>query len=163
MPDKSDNGYTTRKFQGSRSNKSKILNNLLEKIILDLNADIVTFYTIDQKSNQPGLYKVLGLSDSFGIIEQTQSWKGLVWRVVQKRDIVTLTDIWSEASSLVRRRLFLRENIISYTGIPITSNGLILGVLEIFFRQKVQLDPNWYRLLRKSAQEIGSLLNSSRY
>ncbi len=162
MPDKSDSGYTTRKFQGIRSNKSKILNNLLEKIILDLNADIVTIYTIDQNSNLPGLYKVLGLNDSFGIIEQIQSWKGLVWRVAQKRDIVTLTDIWSEASYLVRRRLFLRENINSYTGIPITSNGLILGVLEIFFRQQVQLDSNWYRLLRKSSQEIGSLLNSSR-
>ncbi len=115
-------------------------------------------YSINQASDQLHLYKVIGLSKHFGVSEQKQSWKGLVWRVVQKRDIVTLPDIWTESSSLVRCNLFIREAITSYTGIPITKNGLILGVLEFFFRQEFQPDPNWYCLLRNNVREITPIL-----
>ena len=141
-----------------RKNNSEFLDSLLAQSKSDLGADVIPLYTFDQTSSQFQLLKIIGLNKPFNIIKQKQSWKGLAWRVAQKRDIVTLTDIWTESSSLVRQSLFRKEGITSYSGIPITKNGLILGVLECFFRQSFQPDPSWYSQLRNTVLQITSII-----
>ena len=163
MPKRSGSGSITSYIEVFRKDKSENIDDLLYKSKVELSADILTLYSINQTYNQLQLYKVIGLSKPFGLIEQKQSWKGLVWRVAQKRDIVTLPDIWTESPSLVRQQLFIRENITSYSGIPVTKNGLILGILELFFRKEFQPGASWYRDLRIVAQLIVPILINNKH
>ena len=147
------------RYQGSCAGLTNTLDLLLSQIKIVLKADIVVLYTMDQTSKQPTLHLIIGLNNSTGIKDQTQSWKGLVWRVIKKRDVVTLNNIWLEQSSLVRRNFFLREGVITYIGIPISTNGKLLGVVEVYFRREFNPDQKWYRTFRQVIQGIIPLLD----
>lgn len=146
-------------YQTSHAGIKNKLYTRLGQIQISLKADIVVLYTIDQVSKQPVLAMIVGQNNSNAIKDNTQSWKGLVWRVIQKRDVVTINNIWLEQFSLVRRNFFLREKIISYTGFPISTNGKLLGILEVFFRQKHQPDQTWYSKFREVVQDLIPLIN----
>ena len=131
---------------------------LLELIMRQVNADAINLFLLDKRTSQPILYKSLGLKKISSLSEQRHSWKGLIWRVIQKRDLVSLPNIWIESSSLVRGTLFKQECFTSYHGIPLISRGKIIGVLEVFHRQEFSPNSAWFRLFRNFAEQVSHAL-----
>ncbi len=139
-------------------NLDKVLDLLLELVILQVNADAADIFLIDKSSAQPIFYKSLGLKKISSLSEQSHSWKGLIWRVIQKRDLVSLPNIWIESPSLVRGALFKQEHFTSYHGIPLAARGKIFGVLEVFHCQELSPTSAWYKLFRNLAEQISLTL-----
>ncbi len=140
-------------------NLDKVLDLLLELVMHQVNADAVNLFLLDKRTAQPVLYKSLGLKKVSSLSEQRHSWKGLIWRVIQKRDLVSLPNIWIESSSLVRGTLFKQECFTSYHGIPLISGGKIIGVLEVFHRQEFSPTSAWFRLFRNFAEQVSRAID----
>ena len=139
-------------------NLGNALDLLLELVMRQVNADAVNLFLLDKRTAQPILYKSLGLKKISSLSEQRHSWKGLIWRVIQKRDLVSLPNIWIESSSLVRGTLFKQECFTSYHGIPLVAEGKIIGVLEVFHRQEFSPNSAWFRLFRNLAEQVSYAL-----
>ena len=142
----------------SEINLDNALALLLELVMQQVNADAVNLFLLDKRTAQPILYKSLGLKKISSLSEQRHSWKGLIWRVIQKRDLVSLPNIWIESSSLVRGTSFKQECFNSYHGIPLISRGKIIGVLEVFHRQEFSPNSAWFRLFRNLAEQVSHAL-----
>ena len=78
----------------------------------------------------------------------TQARDSLVWRVLQKRELLAIPDLYKESPTLFRGRMFALEGFRSYYGIPLIAKGKILGVLEVFHRKPLQVDEEWFDFLR---------------
>ncbi len=132
----------------------------LEHIRTQANADAVDISVIDKRTAQPVFYSALGFGEISPYGFQPDSWKGLVWRVIKKRDLVSLPNIWAESSTLVRKTAFQQYRFISYQGIPLAANGKILGVLEVFHCQEFFPDSTWFKLFRSQAGKLSQILDA---
>jgi GAF domain-containing protein len=137
----------------------KKLDLTLEHILNQTSADAVDIFKLDKKTAQPVFFYGRGFGEMPSYALQYDSWKGLVWRVLQKRDLVSLPNIWVESSSLVRKTAFEQYRFISYQGIPLAINGKILGVLEIFHCQEFFPDSSWFELFRSLADQLSQTLD----
>ena len=138
----------------------KQLDLTLETILIQTSADAADIFIIDKRTTQPTFYSGRGFGEIPPYALQSDSWKGLVWRVIQKRDLVFLPNIWVESSSLVRKTAFEQYHFISYQGIPLVTNGKLLGVLEIFHCQEFFPDSTWFELFRSLANQLSLLLDT---
>lgn len=138
-----------------------VLDLLLELVMIQVNADAADIFLLDKITAQPILSKSLGLKKASSLSEQNHSWKGLIWRVIQKRDLVSLPNIWIESSSLVRGPLFKQEHFISYHGIPLAVEGKIFGVLEVFHCQELSPNSAWFQLFRNLAEQVSIALKDT--
>ena len=138
-----------------------VLDLLLELVVIQVNADAADIFLLDKITAQPIFYKGMGLQKISSLSEQNHSWKGLIWRVIQKRDLVSLPNIWIESSSLVRGPLFKQERFVSYHGIPLAVAGKIFGVLEVFHRQELTPNSAWFQLFRNLAEQASNALEIS--
>ena len=145
-------------FQSSKLEEK--LDLTLEQIRIQTNADAVNVFIIDKRTALPVFYYGRGFGELPPYALQPDSWKGLVWRVIQKRDLVFLPNIWVESSSLVRKTAFEQYRFISYQGIPLATNGKILGVLEIFHCQEFIPDSSWFELFRSLADMLSKILDT---
>ena len=137
----------------------KKLDLALEHIRIQTSADAVDIFKIDRRTAQPVYYFGRGFGEMPPYAHQPDSWKGLVWRVLQKRDLVFLPNIWVESSSLVRKTAFEQYRFISYQGLPLATRGKILGVLEIFHCQEFFPDSSWFELFRSLADQLSQTLD----
>lgn len=128
-------------------------NLLLEQIMVQLKPDAVILWLINNHTSQPETNNSLGFQEVPSINNHFHSWKGLIWRVIQKRDLVSLPNIWTETSALVRASHFRQEHFITYHGLPLISRGKILGVLEVFHRREFRAKPTWIELFRVLAEQ----------
>ena len=142
-------------------NLDYLLDLLLELVMLQVNADAADIFLLDKSTAQPILYRSLGLKKISSLSEWNHSWKGLIWRVIQKRDLVSLPNIWIESSSLVRGALFKQERFTSYHGIPLTAEGKIFGVLEVFHCRELSPNSAWFQLFRNLAEQVSLSLELS--
>jgi|LGOV01.1.fsa_nt_gb GAF domain-containing protein len=148
----------TMSSQIGEINLDNVLDFQLEQVMLKVNADAADIFLLNKSTAQPILYKSLGMKRVSSLCEQSHSWKGLIWRVIQKRDLVSLPNIWIESSSLVRGTLFKQERITSYHGIPLAVEGKIFGILEVFHCQELSPNTEWFRLFRNLAEQVSLAL-----
>ncbi|MCJ7716175.1 MAG: GAF domain-containing protein [Anaerolineales bacterium] len=124
-------------------------------------ADAVDIFVINKNTNLPIYITGSGFGEKPAFAFQVDCWKGLVWRVIQKRDLVCLPNIWIDSASLVRRTAFEHYNFISYQGIPLANNGKILGVLEAFHCQEFSPDLAWFNNFRSLSDQVSQILDLS--
>jgi len=134
------------------------LSHFLESAADQLKFDALDLYLIQPEADQPVCCYLMGFHHPSGFKEQTHTWKGLVWRVIAKKDLVTLPDLWLERASLQRAQQFHREGFVSYHAAPLAADGILIGVLETYFRNQFQPNPSWFKLLRGVAKESAKLI-----
>ena len=146
----------------SDSNRlSQAIDTLLEQVISRLDVDAAALSLVN--INSPQLIFCRGYGFYQGTINNQpfHSWKGLICRVIHKRDIVSVPNIWTESYALVRSVQFKQEGFISYRGIPLSIEGKILGVLEVFHRQETITESVWYSLLRVMAEQASRVIENA--
>jgi signal transduction protein with GAF and PtsI domain len=132
---------------------------LISKLSFDLQVDSVLLYLINPESSLPFFFAGIGLNSDLSTKRGGQSWKGLTWRVIQKHDIVSITDIWIDQATLARKELFRTEGFVSYQGIPLAKKGRLLGVLETFDREKRSREAYWFFQFRDFAKRLSGKIN----
>lgn len=129
-------------------NLSLTLHIILEQVVSQLDVDAADIILID-----PDTLEVTNTEGQGFRYYQPQSGithvrHDLAWRVLQRRELVALPDLYRESPTLLRGRTFALEGFKSYFGIPLVAKGRVLGVMEVFHRQPLRVDEEWADFLR---------------
>jgi PAS domain S-box-containing protein len=93
---------------------------------------------------------------------------GLAGKAALERNLIHIIDLNEQVTSLQQSPQFSQEEFVTYLAQPLIAKGELVGVLEVFNREKLMPDPEWFRFLdslsRSAAIAIDrlNLLNSLR-
>jgi len=126
---------------------SLTLHIILEQVVSQLDVDAADIFLFDPDTQQPTYAEGQGFRRYQPQMETSQARGGLVWRVLQKRELVAIPDLQREAPTLVRGGMFSVEGFQSYYGVPLIAKGKIQGILEVFHRKPPRVDTEWFEFL----------------
>lgn len=121
---------------------------ILRQVLSQLEVDAVDIILIDPDSLEVTATEGKGFRHYQPRTGINSTRHDLAWRVLQRRELVALPDLYRDSPSLLRGRTFALEGFQSYYGIPLVAKGRILGVLEVFHRKPLQVDEEWSDFLR---------------
>jgi PAS domain S-box-containing protein len=84
-------------------------------------------------------------------------------RVIQEMQVVHIKDLSKlDEKATSRYQLFKKEGFTSYWGVPLTSKGKVLGVLEVFRRLPGAVSSDWLEFLETLAGQVAIALENTR-
>ncbi|MFO7945070.1 MAG: PAS domain S-box protein [Anaerolineales bacterium] len=87
--------------------------------------------------------------------------EGQAGKVAYQRKTIHLPDLSLEADSVERNKMFHRENIVAYVGVPLVAKGKIVGVLEVFHRSPLDPSRDWMNFLKTLANQAATAINNA--
>ena len=88
--------------------------------------------------------------------------QGIAGRAALEQEIQHISDLTRAEQELVHADLIAGEDFVEYYAVPLTSKGNVSGVLEIFHRQPLDLDPNWFDFLHTLAGQAAIAIDNNR-
>ena len=142
----------------------KIDNAILGSVDIRVTLDVF----LDQVTSQLGVDAAAVLSANFerGSLEyvegrgfrtkeikkyNTMIGKGIAGRVALERKVLTFLDL--KETDFCRPNLVEKERVVSYVGVPLIAKSRVIGVLEIFNREKLSPDEDWFDYLSTIAAQ----------
>ena len=86
---------------------------------------------------------------------------GYAWRAVRERRMIIVPDIRAEADGLKITPDLSGEQFVAYVGMPLIAKGQIKGVLEIFQREPLVLEPEGQAFLEMLAGQAAIAIDNS--
>jgi putative nucleotidyltransferase with HDIG domain len=87
---------------------------------------------------------------------------GYAGRAAQEREVVIIQDLDRNLGGLQRSADLAREGFTTYIGVPLLARGQIQGVLEIFHRDRLNLDPEKFDFLKMLAGPAAIAVDNAR-
>lgn len=87
--------------------------------------------------------------------------EGQAGQAALKREIVRLPDLQASLDGFSRSPMLEDENFISYYAAPLEAKGRIMGVLEIFHREPLTPDQDWFDFLEALAGQGAIAIENS--
>jgi putative nucleotidyltransferase with HDIG domain len=87
--------------------------------------------------------------------------QGRAGQAALERRVVVATGPSIMAAPSQRTALLVREDFVSYYGVPLIAKGEVLGVLEIFNRTPLQPDPEWLEFLEALAGQAAIAIENA--
>ena len=72
-------------------------------------------------------------------------------RAAMERQIIQIPNLREEAHNTFLKNILLEEGFICYYGVPLITKGQVKGVLEIFHRDALEPDAEWFNFLKTLA------------
>jgi len=72
-----------------------------------------------------------------------------------ERRIIHIKDLHANKETFSRRDLIKDENFVTYMGVPLIAKGAVKGVLEIFHRSPLKIEPQWLNFLDALSGQTG--------
>ena len=86
---------------------------------------------------------------------------GYAWNLVRERQMIVVPDIRAETDGLQRTPDFSGEQFITYIGIPLLAKGQVKGVMELFQRAPLVLEPEGIAFLEMLAGQAAIAIDNS--
>ncbi|HDD55511.1 MAG TPA: GAF domain-containing protein [Chloroflexi bacterium] len=77
--------------------------------------------------------------------------EGLAGRAAESRTMIHIPDLKHTTQQISRDLEFSTERFVSYFGVPLTAKGRLVGVMELFHRERLDPDQSWIDLLEMIA------------
>jgi PAS domain S-box-containing protein/putative nucleotidyltransferase with HDIG domain len=137
------------------------LTTLLTHVIVQLEVDAADVLLFNSTSRTLGF--VAGRGFHTKAIENARQpfGEGYAGRAAQKRSIVYIPDLAKEHDSFLRKILLAGEDFVSYHGVPLIAKGQVLGVLEVFHRNRVVRDEEWLNFLKALAAQAAIAIDNA--
>ncbi len=87
--------------------------------------------------------------------------EGVAGEVALKRKSITIKSLPQHEHALVRKFLVGKEAFITYYGVPLIARGKMKGVLEIFNRQRLDVDHEWLDFLNTLATQAAIAIDNA--
>lgn len=97
------------------------------------------------------------------VIQQSRErlGEGSAGTAAMDRRVVSITRLREALDGFNRQELVKEENFASYCAVPLVAKGQIKGVLEIFHREELKPDPEWYDFLEALAVQAAIAIDNS--
>jgi len=86
---------------------------------------------------------------------------GLAGRAAQERSIVHISNLAELNGNSALVKALIGEQFVAYYGIPLISQGELLGVMEIFHRAELTVSPDWLIFLQTLAGQAAIALRNA--
>ncbi len=103
----------------------------------------------------------IGLSHAAGHRGTVRYGEGLAGRVASERTLLRVDGSDRLLRSATRPGLIEPEAIESYIGVPLTANGELLGVLEVFHRSRLERGDDWLAFLETLAAQVAIAIDNA--
>jgi PAS domain S-box-containing protein len=86
---------------------------------------------------------------------------GYAWSLVRERQMIVVPDIRAVPDGLQRIPDLSGEQFVTYIGMPVLAKGQVKGVLEVFQRETLVLEPEGYAFLEMLAGQVAIAIDNS--
>lgn len=137
------------------------LNIVLDQVTTQLGIHAADILLLDP--NMQTLKYAAGRGFRFKGIEHTRLHmsEGSASRAALERHIVHITNLPEAGKSFTRIHLIAGEDFIVYYAVPLIAKGQIKGVLEIFHRTPIDLDPEWLNFVEALALQAAIAIDNT--
>jgi len=78
-----------------------------------------------------------------------------------ERRIITIPNLREDIDGFMRSKLFTNEDFITYFAVPLIAKGQVKGVLELFHRSPLTVDPEWLEFLDTIADQAAVAIDNA--
>jgi GAF domain-containing protein len=143
-------------------NLNLTLHIILDQVVSQLQVDAADIFLYDPDTQEMSFAYSKGFRHHMPSEDPTSGWENLVWRTMQKRDLLAIPDLKKEGLTLARSGLFAAEGFHSYFALPLIAKGVCLGVLEVFHRSPPRFDDDWIQFLRTLGTQAAIAIDISK-
>jgi len=120
---------------------------LLEQLTLQLGVDAADVLVFNQASQTFKFSCGRGFRTQALQFTNLRFGEGYAGQAARERRIITYLDLTNEPGNFARSPALASEGFFAYIGVPLIAKGSIKGVLEIFHRQPLKANQEWYEFL----------------
>jgi len=135
------------------------LNVLVDQTALQLGADAADILLFNPALQTLSYAAGRGFRTSGITKTRLRIGEGLAGRAVLQRTAIQVADLAADAD-FTRRSLATDEAFVSYVSAPLMAKGQVKGVLEIFHRSSLKLDPDWLDFLQTLAGQAAIAIDN---
>jgi len=139
------------------------LNNLLDQVIKQTSVDVARIFLCDLKNKDLHFAVGCGFQSKYQNEVRYQYGDGLVGRVALKRRPLLIADLSDPRNATFRNGFIEMEEFILYFGMPLIFKGSLLGVLDLYCRQYVEVNRKWFEMISASVEKISAAIDSAEY
>lgn len=134
---------------------------LLEQVTDQLEVDAADVLLMDEENQQ--LFFVAGRGFQTDALKYTKLdvGEGLAGHAAEIMDVVHISDLANEDTSLRQSPLLAGEGFVAYYGAPLISKGKVQGVLELFHRSPLNPDEEWVSFLNTLTSETAIAVDNA--
>src|SRR5688572_14692691 len=136
---------------GSSLDLRVTLDVVLQQTISLLNVDACTVLLVNPELKTIECIASRGFHSEAPSYHDLDLWRGYAGRVVHERKVVHISAAMGTGSPLAAALPFASESFVDYFGTPLIVKGEVKGVLEIYHRSSVHMDPEWMDFLETLA------------
>jgi HD-GYP domain-containing protein (c-di-GMP phosphodiesterase class II) len=134
---------------------------ILEKIIQQFNVDAADILILDSASQSLKYIKGIGFHANTSIhthLGLEQSYAGLA---VREKRLVHIANLRHKPHNLLTTCNYRKESFQVYLATPLIARGEVKGVLEIFQRDPLKVNSDWFNMLEMIANQFAIAIDNS--
>ncbi|GAB4501804.1 MAG: hypothetical protein Fur0035_13480 [Anaerolineales bacterium] len=139
-----------------------ILSMLVEKAVSLLEVDAATVLLLDKESQTLNFAARRGFRTEATKFTSLALGEGLAGQAGETRAIVHIPNLQKLDDNPSLKSAIAGEQFVSYFGIPLTVQGELLGVMEIFHRSQLAPSPDWLTFLQTLAGQAAIAIHNAR-
>ncbi len=134
---------------------------ILEEVSRQLGVDAATVLLLEPRSQS--LTFAAGRGFRSGLIEQTRQrlGEGKPGRAASERRVISVPNLREPILETQRAALLEAEQFVAYHGLPLIAKGQVKGVLEVFHRDVLDTDAEWFECAEALAGQTAIAIDSS--
>jgi len=134
---------------------------ILEKILQQFNVDAADILILDQAADSLHYVKGIGFHEHTTIqshLGLEHSYAGLA---VKEKRLVHVENLRRSPHNLITACNYKKEAFQVYLGTPLIARGEVKGVLEIYQRDPLKVEPGWFNMLEMIANQFAIAIDNS--
>lgn len=139
-----------------------VLELLVKQIVEQIHVDACSLLLLDPQTQTLNYAAKKGFKTRALEFTRLPLGKGLAGLAALEKRIVHISDLAEIENNPSLIRALSHEDFVMYLGVPLVAKGNLLGVLEIFHRSRIDVDPNWLQFLEIVAGEAAIAIDNSR-
>lgn len=133
----------------------------LDQVIRHLDVNAADIYLYDPQNRVMKFAEGRGFQTQHVNHESLPVNEGLVGQVALSRQIVGEVDLAVAKVRIARQEMISQEKFTTYFGIPLIARGKLKGVMEIFHRQRLDVDDDWTDFLKTLAMQAANAIDNA--
>ena len=130
------------------------LSSLIEQIQSRLNVDAASVYIYESDLQMLEYIVGRGFTTMPSGQQRIRIGVGLPGKAALEQEIIYIPDLTQPGAARQGTGGFYGEGFVSNFIIPLVAKGELRGILELFYRQQVQVEPDWIEFLETLARQI---------
>ena len=134
---------------------------LLNEAVAQLNIDAADILMLNPVTHTLVFFTGKGFHTQ--AIQQTKQTLGEGWagKVGYERKTIHVPDLAAEEHRFTRAVLLKQEGFVEYVGVPLLSRGALKGILEVFHRSHLEIEPAWMNFLETLGQQAAIAIDNA--